>query len=61
MSTASTEARNQSKDNENVANFDTFKSIESITPVKRVSHTVTASSQMSGGVDELEFIQEDSH
>ncbi|CAF1700012.1 hypothetical protein Bca4012_001961 [Brassica carinata] len=29
---------------------------KSITPVKRVSHTVTASSQMSGGVDELEFI-----
>ncbi|KAH0854557.1 hypothetical protein HID58_063712 [Brassica napus] len=42
--------------NENVATFDTFDSIESITPVKRVSHTVTASSQMSGGVDELEFI-----
>ncbi|KAL1200447.1 Potassium transporter 11 [Cardamine amara subsp. amara] len=43
-------------ENENLATFDTFDSIESITPVKRVSHTVTASSQMSGGVDELEFI-----
>lgn len=44
--------------NENVATFDTFDSIESITPVKRVSHTVTttASSLMSGGGDELEFI-----
>uniref|UniRef100_A0A1J3FD62 Potassium transporter n=1 Tax=Noccaea caerulescens TaxID=107243 RepID=A0A1J3FD62_NOCCA len=41
---------------ENLATFDTFDSIESIAPVKRVSHTVTASSQMSGGVDELEFI-----
>ncbi|CAE6030211.1 unnamed protein product [Arabidopsis arenosa] len=43
-------------ENENLATFDTFDSIESITPVKRVSNTVTASSQMSGGVDELEFI-----
>lgn len=43
-------------ENEIVSTFDTFDSIESITPVKRVSHTVTASSQMSGGVDELEFI-----
>uniref|UniRef100_A0A1J3D760 Potassium transporter n=1 Tax=Noccaea caerulescens TaxID=107243 RepID=A0A1J3D760_NOCCA len=43
-------------ENENLATFDTFDSIESIAPVKRVSHTVTASSQMSGGVDELEFI-----
>jgi KUP system potassium uptake protein len=42
-------------ENENLATFDTFDSIESITPVKRVSNTVTASSQMSG-VDELEFI-----
>ncbi|KAG7643149.1 Potassium transporter [Arabidopsis suecica] len=43
-------------ENENLATFDTFDSIESITPVKRVSNTVTASSQISGGVDELEFI-----
>ncbi|KAL0844307.1 hypothetical protein Bca101_017553 [Brassica carinata] len=48
--------QNQLKDNQNVVTFDTFESRESITPVKRVSHTVTASSQMSGGVDELEFI-----
>ncbi|CAH2059320.1 unnamed protein product [Thlaspi arvense] len=41
---------------ENLETFDTFESIESITTVKRVSHTVTASSQMSGGVDEQEFI-----
>ncbi|KFK36412.1 hypothetical protein AALP_AA4G120600 [Arabis alpina] len=43
-------------ENENLSTFDTFDSVESIAPVKRVSHTVTASSQMSGGVDELEFI-----
>ncbi|KAL0710720.1 hypothetical protein Bca4012_017698 [Brassica carinata] len=49
-------SQNQLKDNENVATFDTFESIESIIRVKRVSHMVTASSQMSGGVDELEFI-----
>ncbi|CAA7040607.1 unnamed protein product [Microthlaspi erraticum] len=43
-------------ENENLATFDTFDSIESVGPVKQLSNTVTASSQMSGGVDELEFI-----
>ncbi|KAJ4870196.1 Potassium transporter 10 [Raphanus sativus] len=45
----------------NFTTFDTFGSVESVMapPVgvtKRTSHTVTGSSQMSGGGDELEFI-----
>ncbi|KAG7648114.1 Potassium transporter [Arabidopsis thaliana x Arabidopsis arenosa] len=43
----------------NVSTFDTFDSIESViapTTTKRTSHTVTGSSQMSGGGDEVEFI-----
>ncbi|KAF2564041.1 hypothetical protein F2Q70_00017741 [Brassica cretica] len=44
----------------NLETFDTFDSVESVmAPVgvtKRTSHTVTGSSQMSGGGDEVEFI-----
>nr|VDD03594.1 unnamed protein product [Brassica rapa] len=44
----------------NLETFDTFDSVESVMAplgvTKRTSHTVTGSSQMSGGGDELEFI-----
>ncbi|EFH69937.1 hypothetical protein ARALYDRAFT_336243 [Arabidopsis lyrata subsp. lyrata] len=46
-------------ENRNLSTFDTFDSIESViapTVTKRTSHTVTGSSQMSGGGDEVEFI-----
>ncbi|CAH2034671.1 unnamed protein product [Thlaspi arvense] len=43
-------------ESKNLSTFDTFDSMESVAaPTKRMSHTVTGSSQMSG-VDELEFI-----